>query len=151
MNHKTKTYSEIMQSEGFRNIAYAIRHSTVSLQKSKRLRKPATDIRYGLGQQLARKAAYPADFLAELSEFLHLYNAENAQLREKERNPFRKDIRTEDIEEIVALVDRFGSKVVCNMLVAFGYASETRPKDIPKEEDNQIDEDQTGDEETAEE
>jgi hypothetical protein len=152
MNHKDKTYSEIMQSDGFQNIAYAIRHSTVSLQKAKRLRKPATDIRYGLGQQLARKAAYPADFLAELSEFLHLYNAENAQLREKDRNPFRKDVRTEDIEEIVRLVDRFGSKVVCNMLVAFGYASETRSKDAPKEDVDQIDEDQSGDDgETAEE
>jgi hypothetical protein len=151
MNHKDKTYSEIMQSEGFQNIAYAIRHSTVSLQKAKRLRKPATDIRYGLGQQLARKAAYPADFLAELSEFLHLYNAENAQLREKDRNPFRKDVRTEDIEEIIRLVDRFGSKVVCNMLVAFGYASETRSKDAHKEDVDQINEDQTGEDETAEE
>ena len=151
MNHKDKTYSEIMQSEGFRNIAYAIRHSTVSLQKSKRLRKPATDIRYGLGQQLTRKATYPADFLAELSEFLHLYNAENAQLREKNRNPFRKDVRIEDIEEIVSLVDRFGSKVVCNMLVAFGYASETRPKDAPKEDDGQADTDEPGDEAAEEE
>jgi hypothetical protein len=151
MNHKDKSYSEIMQSEGFRNIAYAIRHSTVTLQKAKRLRRPATNIRYGLGQQLARKAAYPAEFLAELSEFLHLYNAENAQLREKDRNPFRKDVRMEDIEEIVSLVDRFGSKVVCNMLVAFGYASEARPKDAPKEDDDQIDEDQSGDDETTEE
>ena len=151
MNHKDKLYSEIMQNEGFRNIAYAIRHSTVSLQKAKRLRKPATDIRYGLGQQLARKAAYPADFLAELSEFLHLYNAENAQLREKDRNPFRKDVRTEDIEEIVDLVDRFGSKVVCNMLVAFGYATEARPKEAPAEEEGQVDEGQSDDEETTEE
>jgi hypothetical protein len=151
MNHKDKTYSEIMQNEGFQNIAYAIRHSTVSLQKSKRLRQPVTDIRYGLGQQLARKAAYPADFLAELSEFLHMYNAENAQLLEKGRKPFRKDVRTQDIEEIVSLVDRFSSKVVCNMLVAFGYASEARPKDAPKEEDDQIEDDQSGDEETTEE
>lgn len=151
MNHKDKTYSEIMQGEGFQNIAYAIRHSTVSLQKAKRLRKPATDIRYGLGQQLTRKAAYPADFLAELSEFLHLYNSENAQLREKDRNPFRKDVRTEDIEEIVRLVDRFGSKVVCNMLVAFGYASEARPKDAPKEDVDQSEEDESGDDETIEE
>ena len=82
------------------------------------------DIRYGLGQQLVRKAAYPAEFLAELTEFLHLYNAENAQLRENNRNPFRKNVATTDIEAITELVDRFGSKVVCNMLVAYGYARE---------------------------
>ena len=149
MNSDDKKYSEIMQNDGFRSIAYAIRHSTVSLQKAKKFRKPATDIRYGLGQQLARKAAYPDDFLAELSEFLHLYNAENAQLREKDRNPFRKDVLTEDVEEIVKLVDRFGSKVVCNMLVAFGYASEARSKDAPESSEEQVDDAPTDDEEIS--
>lgn len=151
MNSDDKKYSEIMQNEGFRNIAYAIRHSTVSLQNAKKFRKPATDIRYGLGQQLARKAAYPADFLAKLSEFLHLYNAENAQLREKDRNPFRSNVRMEDVEEIVKLVDRFGSKVVCNMLVAFGYASEARSKDKTEGVEEEIDDAQTDEEESGEE
>lgn len=152
MNSEDKKYSEIVQNEGFRNIAYAIRHSTVSLQNAKKFRKPATDIRYGLGQQLARKAAYPDDFLAELGEFLHLYNAENAQLREKDRNPFRSDVRMADLEEIVKLVDRFGSKVISNMLVAFGYATEARSKDktesVEQEfDDTQADEEGSGDEE----
>ncbi|MBN2386028.1 MAG: hypothetical protein JXB85_03345 [Anaerolineales bacterium] len=151
MNSEDDKYSEIMQNEGFRNIAYAIRHSTVSLQNAKKFRKPATDIRYGLGQQLARKAAYPEDFLAELGEFLHLYNAENAQLREKGRNPFRSNVRMEDMEEIVKLVDRFGSKVVCNMLVAFGYASETRSKDKSESVEQEIDDAQADEEESGDE
>lgn len=151
MNSEDKKYSDIMQNVGFRNIAYAIRHSTVSLQNAKKFRKPATDIRYGLGQQLARKAAYPDDFLAELGEFLHLYNAENAQLREKDRNPFRSNVRMEDMEEIVKLVDSFGSKVVCNMLVAFGYASEARSKDKLEGVEEEIDEAQSDVEETDEE
>lgn len=119
------TYSTIVQNEGFRNIAYAIRRSTVVPQTRKgQGGKLAVDIRYGLGQQLARKAAYPGEFLAEISGFLHLYNAENAQLREKKRNPFRKDVTVADIEALAGLVDEFGSKVVCNMLVAYGYARE---------------------------
>ena len=151
MNSEDKKYGEIMQNEGFRNIAYAIRHSTVSLQNAKKFRKPATDIRYGLGQQLARKAAYPDDFLAELSEFLHLYNAENAQLREKDRNPFRSNVQMEDMEEIVKLVDSYGSKVICNMLVAFGYASEVRSKDKPESVEQEIDDTQANEEESGEE
>jgi len=116
-------FSQILQNEGFQNIAYAIRHSTVVPQGRKaRGNKPVVDVRYGLGQQLARKAAYPADFLAEIAEFIHLYNAENAQLRENKRNPFRKNITTTDIDALTELVDRFGSKVVCNLLVAYGYA-----------------------------
>ncbi|OGO41006.1 MAG: hypothetical protein A2W36_02420 [Chloroflexi bacterium RBG_16_58_14] len=122
-----QTFSQIVQDAGFRNVAYAIRHSTVVPQSRKgHGDRPAVEIRYGLGQQLARKAAYPADFLAELNEFLQLYNAENAQLREKSRNPFRKDVTTADIEAVTLLVDRFGSKVVCNMLVAYGYAREPK-------------------------
>jgi hypothetical protein len=151
MNSEDKKYGEIIRNDGFRNIAYAIRHSTVSLQNAKKFRKPVTDIRYGLGQQLARKAAYPDDFLAELGEFLHLYNAENAQLREKDRNPFRSDVRVEDMEEIVKLVDRFGSKVVCNMLVAFGYATEARSKEKLESIEQELDETQADEEESGDE
>jgi hypothetical protein len=120
-----QNFSQITQSEGFKNVAYAIRHSTVIPQSRKsKGNKPLVDVRYGLGQQLARKAAYPAEFLAEVAEFIHLYNAENAQLRENRREPFRKNITTADIDELTELVDRFGSKVVCNLLVAYGYARE---------------------------
>jgi hypothetical protein len=119
------TFGVIVQDEGFKNIAYAIRHSTVVPQSRKgKGKKPVVDVRYGLGQQLTRKAAYPAEFLAEIAEFIHLYNAENSQLRENKREPFRKNVTTADIEKLTALVDAFGSKVVCNMLVAYGYARE---------------------------
>ena len=123
MNSENPVFSQIVQNKGFQAIADAIRHSTVVPQGRKaKGNRPAVDIRYGLGQQLARKAAYPADFLAEIAEFIHLYNAENAQLREHHRNPFRKNVATTDIEALTELVDRFGSKVVCNLLVAYGYA-----------------------------
>lgn len=118
-----KTYSTILQDEGFKNVAYAIRHSTVAPQGRKaRGSKPAVGIRYGLGQQLARKANYPDEFLAELAAFLQSYNAENSQLRENKREPFRKNVTTEDIEAVTALVDKYGAKVVCNLLIAYGYA-----------------------------
>lgn len=124
-----KTFSQIVQNPGFKNIAYAIRHSTVVPQGRKaKGSKPSVEVRYGLGQQLARKATYPQDFLAEIAEFIHLYNAENSQLRENKRNPFRKNVSTEDIEALAILVDTFGSKVICNMLVAYGYAREPYEK-----------------------
>jgi hypothetical protein len=120
-----KMFSQILKTPGFQNIAYAIRHSTVVPQGRKaKGNKPSVEVRYGLGQQLARKATYPQEFLAEIAEFIHLYNAENSQLRENKRNPFRKNVTTEDIEALATLVDTFGSKVICNMLVAYGYARE---------------------------
>jgi hypothetical protein len=57
----------------------------------------------------------------------------------------------EDMEEIVKLVDRFGSKVVCNMLVAFGYASEARSKDKSESVKQEIDDTQANEEESGDE
>ncbi len=38
----------------------------------------------------------------------------------------RKDLRTSDIQDVVELVDEFGSEVVANLLIAYGYAREPR-------------------------
>ena len=148
-------YSQIAQNPGFQNIAHAIRHSTVVPQGHKaRGNRPAVDIRYGLGQQLARKAAYPQDFLAAITEFIHLYNAENAQLREKKRKLFRRNVTTADLDCLIALVDQFGSKVICNMLVAYGYArepyeKEAEPTDLPGNDQPEGNEHENTDEEIS--
>jgi hypothetical protein len=117
---------EILDNEGFRNIAYAIRHSTVIPQYLKQKGDALYDVRYGLGMELKRKAAYPKEFLAALAGFIHEYNQENAQKYESKGQQRRKNIRTSDLEDITRLVDRFGSELVCNLLVAYGYAGDPR-------------------------
>jgi hypothetical protein len=125
--------SFILQNEGFQNIAYAIRQSTVTAQYRKKQGDRKYDVRYGLGQELARKARYPATFVAELADFLHKFNAENAQVMETRNGPYRRSIKTSDIDEIVRLIDEYGSETVANLLIAYGYAR------IPRE-DESIDE-----------
>jgi len=121
--------SKILETPGFQNIAYAIRQATVTAQYRKQQGDRRYDVRYGLGQQLARKAAYPEEFVAELADFLAKYNAESAQVMENRPGPYRRSIRTSDIDDIVALIDEFGdSRLVCNLLVAYGYAR------VPREE-----------------
>lgn len=124
-------FKEIVENEGFRRIAYAIRHSTVIPQYLKD-REGLYDVRYGLGTELKRKAAYPKDFLVALSDFLHEYDRENAQKAETKGQQRRKNVREGDLDEIVRLVDKFGSEVVGNLLVAYGYASESKD-DEPKQ------------------
>lgn len=127
--------SDIIKSAGFKNIAYAIRQSTIIPQYRKKQGERKYDVRYGLGQELTRKSRYPAEFIAALSDFLHRYNAENAQIMETRPQPYRRSILTSDIDEIVALIDRFGSSTVANLLIAYGYARIPR-EDIPEEENN---------------
>lgn len=121
----------ILESEGFKNIAYAIRQSTVTAQFRKGQGDRRYDVRYGLGQELARKANYPDEFIAELSDFLHKYNAENAQVMENRPGPYRRNVRTADIDDIVRLIDEYGSKTICNLLIAYGYARIGRAGEEP--------------------
>jgi hypothetical protein len=114
--------SEILMNQGFQNIAYAIRQSTVVAQYRKKQGERKYDVRYGLGQELARKARYPQEFAAALADFLHRYNAENAQVMETRPKPYRRSVRTSDIDDVIALIDRFGSETVANLLIAYGYA-----------------------------
>jgi len=120
----------ILDSPGFQNVAAAIRRSTVIPQyfKAKGDRGPY-DIRYGLGAELLRQAAYPDRFVQALGEFLHDHNRETMQVFERYKgNPpvRRARVTTEDVQQVVALVDEYGSQTVANLLVAFGYAREPR-------------------------
>ena len=137
MNHEdAPRLSKILESPGFQNIAYAIRQATVTAQYRKQQGDRRYDVRYGLGQQLARKAAYPAEFVAELAGFLAKYNAENAQVMETRPGPYRRSIRTSDINDIVALIDEFDdSRLICQLLVAYGYARVPRKDDESSELD----------------
>jgi len=118
----------IFKSAGFRNIAEAIRRSTIIPQYRGR-GESEYDIRYGLGQELRRKALYNDEFIAALSEFMQSYNAENARVYEKTGKQYRKNILTTDVEDVVRLVDKYGATTVGNLLIAFGYARD------PKEEE----------------
>ncbi|MCB0047791.1 MAG: hypothetical protein KDD92_20380 [Caldilineaceae bacterium] len=118
--------SEIVEADGFRNIAYAIRMSTlIPLYLGRN--KSRFDVRYGLGQDLMRKAQYPDDFAQALAEFMQSYNDETMRVHERTKGKARRKlITTGDIEEIIDLIDEHGSKTVCNLLVAFGYARDPR-------------------------
>lgn len=124
--------SAILQNEGFRNIAAAIRSSTVlPLYLGRKVSR--FDVRYGLGQDLKRRSQYPDDFIQALSDFMQSYNDETMRVHERTKGQARRKlITTGDIEGVVGLIDVYGSKTVCNLLVAFGYARD--PKEKTEEE-----------------
>jgi hypothetical protein len=128
-----------LDSSGFINIAYAIRQSTIVAQYRKKEGDRRYDVRYGLGRDLVRRSQYPEEFVAALSDFLHQYNAENAQVMETRSGPYRKSVQTGDIQNILELIDRHGSDLIAKLLVAYGYARDPRiqeadPKEEPAEE-----------------
>ncbi|MCO5193114.1 MAG: hypothetical protein M9930_07460 [Anaerolineae bacterium] len=130
-NDSQQNLTPILESKGFRNIATAIRRSTISAQyRKKAFDDRRYDVRYGLGRDLMRQAQYSSDFLIALSEFMQSYNQENAQVLDSRPGPYRPSITTEDIEDIVRLIDAYGSaELIAKMLIAFGYAREPRQED----------------------
>lgn len=130
--------TEIVRDDGFRNIAYAIRQSTRTAQIRRKNGDRKYETRYGLGQDLARNARYPNEFVAALMDFLHKYNAENVRVMETRSGPYRKSISTEDIDRIVTLIDRFGSQTVANLLIAYGYARVPRDPDMQDQPESEM-------------
>ena len=139
---KNKPYKSILDNPGFQRIATAIRQSTVQAQYFRYQKNDKRyQIRYGLGQDLIRKGKYPQEFLKTLAEFLAKYTNENAMLEEQLarkhqgtipnniRKTMRPSVRTSDITEIAALIDEYDgdSELICNLLVAYGYASNYNP------------------------
>ena len=126
---KDPTLSPILENQGFRNVAEAIRRSTVIPQYVGR-KTSSFDVRYGLGQDLKRKSQYADDFIQALSDFMQSYNEENARVHERTKGKSRrKAITTEDIASVVALIDQYGPQTICSLLVAFGYARDPKEKD----------------------
>jgi len=136
----------IIDDEGFKAIAKAIRQATVLAQyhAARKQGSYVFEVRYGLGQELLRAAAYPKDFIGALSTFLHSFNAENARVDERITKGTlanlpqnrRASVRITHVDAIVALVDTHGSDVVCKLLVAYGYARDpkTPQDDAPTDE-----------------
>lgn len=125
----------ILQNQGFRNVAEAIRRSTVIPQYIGR-KSSNFDVRYGLGQEMKRKAQYADEFIQELAAFMQSYNEENARVYERTKGQSRrKAITTDDIQEIVSLIDEHGAQTICNLLIAFGYARDPKEPAITQTQD----------------
>jgi hypothetical protein len=114
--------SEVLAEPGFRAIAAAIRAATVNAQAQKAMNRPDyREIRYDLLPDLRRKSSLPGNerFVEALSEFVSLYNVENARRRELGKAAPR-NVTTEEFESVVRLIEIHGASVVGPLLCAYG-------------------------------
>ncbi len=129
-------YGKIVQNEGFRAVATAIRLATVSeqFQKSRVDGKQEYEIHYGLFQELRQKARFKDQVVTRLSEFVASYNYENARKAEQAARSGRKEYRRrtqvtqQQLDQLIGLLDE-NPEVVVMLLVAYGSASARDAKD----------------------
>lgn len=126
-----KKFKAILESQGFKNIAKAIRRSTISEQyaKAKNKREIKYEIRYGIAQDLKRKSAYKEDLIEYISEFIAQYNSETSRIAETHpellrSKKLRSTIKSDDVDQIISLIDEFGAPIVGKLLAAYGYSLE---------------------------
>lgn len=146
MTNHNPDLGEIIHDEGFLRLAYALRHSTVKPQRDKasgkdRLYEP----KYGLIQELKRKGQYKDEFITALADFVSAYNLETEQVFESESKRAGKESNTasrkhlqrsrvekKHLDAVIALIEKNGANgsfLVCNLLAAYGSATDAKSKD----------------------
>ncbi|WP_066367528.1 hypothetical protein [Neobacillus fumarioli] len=136
------SYSKIVSDQGFINISRAIFSATIGLQyQDKNVRK--YPVHYDLQHKLKQNAPYPEKFITSLTEFAATFNSENARVFESskargENGRTRKNITDSDLVSIIQLIDEYGSNIVGNLLVAFGYAKKEQGNKGSNETDNKM-------------
>lgn len=141
--------SEITENPGFLRIARAINSATVyagKIQTKNGQIELDWQRNYGLSQRLTSQASSKRDFIIELTVFLNTYENENLRIAEQLQKEGKKLKRIwptkEDLDQVIALIDdeRFGSSLVANLLIAYGYSRWNKPlKDEPSDTPTDID------------
>ena len=142
MDKQEISLKSIIENEGFKAVAEAIRKSTVSLQyipKDKR----KYEIRYGVAQALQTKSKTKMDLAEYIGEFISLYNAESSRKAEKDDRAFRKNVREDKLSQFYELLDCHSSKLIGALLASYGFA-------LPQKSQSNDDEDDLSNEENEE-
>lgn len=125
-----KRYAPILENDGFRAIARAIRLATVTEQFHASKNDQQYEIRYSLLHDLRRAARFKDRLLQTVTDFIGAYNAENARTQERLAGRkgagvrLRPRVTTEELERFVELLDGYEPETVGYLLIAYGSARE---------------------------
>ena len=112
-------------------MATAVRKATINQQYQKSITGTSLfEIRYGLAQDWKRRVRYPQQFICALSDFIQSFNSENARHAEQGKKT-RANVTTEDLEQVISLIEKHGSELVGMLLLAFGYARDPHEPETP--------------------
>jgi hypothetical protein len=120
------TLHDIIDDQGFQAVARAVRLCTVTAQwlKATKKKKPQHEIRYGLAQELKRKAPFKDEFTAAIMEFINTYQTENARYKERGGSNIHQ-VTTTHVRRLANLIDLCpggSAEPVASLLLAYGYA-----------------------------
>ncbi|WP_207714486.1 hypothetical protein [Scytonema sp. UIC 10036] len=128
-NDSDWSLTEITTDAGFLNIAKAINSATIYAgtipDKEGKSKETGWERIYGLAQRLSSQSGSKKDFIIEISAFLASYENENLRIDEelrKQKKPRRIWTTKDDLDRLINLIEKHGSSLVANLLIAYGYA-----------------------------
>lgn len=121
MDNQELNLKSIIENEGFKTVAEAIRKSTVSLQYLPKGQRKY-EIRYGVAQALQTKSKTKTELAEYIGDFVSLYNAETSRKAEKDGRAFRKNVREDKLSQFYELLDGHPSKLIGALLASYGFA-----------------------------
>jgi hypothetical protein len=139
-NNMEPKLSEIINNQGFKSVAKAIRKSTVSLQYTPKEQRKF-EIRYGLAQQLQNKSKSKADLAIFIGEFIGTYNAETGRNAEKNGGKaIRSNVKDDELVQFYEILDNHPARLVGALLASYGFALTSKEKVDDLEENDESEE-----------
>ena len=119
-------FREILENEGFKAIANAIRNSTIkpAISNDPDAKK---NIVFGLSNKLKIASRNKELFVEEISNFVQNYNEKN-MLSDYHGKQHHKYITNEEFQKFIELIDNsnVSVKTIAGLLVAYGYTREQK-------------------------
>lgn len=140
------SYYSLLENEGFREVAKAMRQATVTEQYYKSIGQQVFEIHYDLFQKIKQHARFPDKLLAVILEFVNEFNRENARRKEQlaknnHKGRTRSSVTTEGIEKFMQAFEAFSKNSESFAMLLIAYASATDKKQSVEEPiDQQVDE-----------
>lgn len=131
-NNKNKFYP-ILENEGFKNFARAIRNSTLVpiFSASSGNRQAKKRIKFGLLQDIKKASLTKQTFIVKLNEFAAEYNNENMMETFRGIEKTNRYLTISDIKEMTKLLDEYDdSRMLGSMLIAYGFARDNEKKEL---------------------
>jgi len=130
--------SEIINNNGFKAVAEAIRKSTVTLLINKK--DAEYEPRYGVAQALQSKAKSKEDLAEYIGDFVSFYNSENAMKSDKNIRFRRSYVKEDELSAFYLLLDKFPSKLVGALLASYGFSLPAKEANKQEAEVDETDE-----------
>ncbi|HLC15893.1 MAG TPA: hypothetical protein VJL89_06670 [Thermodesulfovibrionia bacterium] len=124
---------EIVENNGFVNIARAIRNSTISsFKKPDGKWHSGFETQFGMAQEWKQKIKGGIQvFMPIISDFIVKHNWEAVHKLKKNSPPVSQD----DLNDLIQLIEKHGLELVAMLLLAYGYARASKRDDEPAEQE----------------